>query len=196
MTLPSSGALALSQVQTEFGGANPIAFSEYYAGGSYVVNGTSGVNGAVPTSGALSMSKFYGTSALVVNNFTVTSGTYSSGVKGDFPYYGYAVNQYDIVAATHFTIGSIAPGSTYPSSAGTKTIYGVYSQLTDIYFSLLTSADDSTAFTQIVVNGTTLTRASGSYVGFSTTFGNVWSWNPGSGIIPTSGTFSFSVTHN
>lgn len=62
MTLQSSGAISFSQLQTEFGGANPISMSEYYAGGANVPSSTSGVNGAVPTSGTISMSKFYGTS--------------------------------------------------------------------------------------------------------------------------------------
>ena len=62
MTLQSSGAISLSQVQTEFGGANPISMSEYYAGGANVPGSTSGVNGAVPASGTISMSKFFGTS--------------------------------------------------------------------------------------------------------------------------------------
>ena len=62
MTLQSSGAISLSQVQTEFGGANPISMSEYYAGGANVPGSTSGVNGAVPASGTISISKFYGTS--------------------------------------------------------------------------------------------------------------------------------------
>jgi hypothetical protein len=43
MTLPSTGALSLSQVQTEFGGSNPISMSEYYAGGARVAAGASGV---------------------------------------------------------------------------------------------------------------------------------------------------------
>jgi len=72
MTLPTSGALAFSNIQTEFGGANPIALSEYYAGGAYVPAGTSGTNGAVPASGAISVSKFYGTSQTVVNFNDVT----------------------------------------------------------------------------------------------------------------------------
>lgn len=62
MTLQSSGAIKFSEIQTEFGGANPIAVSEYYAGGANVPSSTSGVNGAVPTSGTISISKFYGTS--------------------------------------------------------------------------------------------------------------------------------------
>jgi len=50
MALPTSGALPLSDIQTEFGGSNPVSLSEYYAGGSYVPSGTSGTNGAVPAS--------------------------------------------------------------------------------------------------------------------------------------------------
>ena len=67
MTLPTSGILTLSDIQTEFGGSNPIGLSEYYAGGSYVPAGTSGTNGAVPSSGTISISSFYGTSNAVVN---------------------------------------------------------------------------------------------------------------------------------
>ena len=34
MTLPSSGTLSLSQIQTEFTGSNPISMSEYYKSGN------------------------------------------------------------------------------------------------------------------------------------------------------------------
>lgn len=63
MTLQSTGAISLGNIQTEFGGANPISMSEYYSGGAYVPSGTSGINGAVPSSGAIALSKFYGTTA-------------------------------------------------------------------------------------------------------------------------------------
>ena len=36
MTLPASGTLSFSQIQTEFGGSNPISLSEYYRNGSRV----------------------------------------------------------------------------------------------------------------------------------------------------------------
>ena len=36
MALQSSGTITLAQVQSEFGGSNPISMSEYYRGGSYV----------------------------------------------------------------------------------------------------------------------------------------------------------------
>ncbi len=61
MPIGSSGALSFSDIQTEFGGSNPIALSEYYAGGGNVGAGVSGDNGAVPSSGEIAISKFRGT---------------------------------------------------------------------------------------------------------------------------------------
>lgn len=62
----TSGALALSEIQTEFGGSNPISLSEYYAGGSNVSSGTTDGDGnAIPSSGAIDISDFYDTSAAV-----------------------------------------------------------------------------------------------------------------------------------
>lgn len=61
MALPTSGPLTLQNIQTEFGGNNPISLNAYYAGGSRVPAGTTGTNGAVPTSGAISVNNFYGT---------------------------------------------------------------------------------------------------------------------------------------
>jgi len=52
MTLPSSGALSLSQIAGEFGGSTPHSLSEYY-----------GVASGVPSSGAISISQFYGKSS-------------------------------------------------------------------------------------------------------------------------------------
>jgi hypothetical protein len=58
MTLPSSNnPISLGQIQTEFGGSNPIALAgEYYRNGSY----TTSNNTNVPTSGTISLSNFYG----------------------------------------------------------------------------------------------------------------------------------------
>jgi hypothetical protein len=65
MTLPASGPLSLNDIQTEFGGTNPIGMNEYYAGGGLVPAGTTGTYGAVPSSGALSVQNFYGTSQFI-----------------------------------------------------------------------------------------------------------------------------------
>lgn len=74
MALPGSGALSFSQIQSAFGGSNPISLSEYYRNGSYVPsnNTTSGV----PTSGQISVSQFYSTEGF--NNF----GQYVIGNSG------------------------------------------------------------------------------------------------------------------
>jgi hypothetical protein len=73
MTLPTSGPLSLSNIQTEFGGSNPISLSEYYAGGGLVPPGTSGTNGPVPSSGTISISNFYGTSNIPPLSVTADS---------------------------------------------------------------------------------------------------------------------------
>ena len=58
MAIPSAGsALSLSDIQTEFGGSNPIALSEYYAGGDNVPSGTSGDAGSIPSSGTIAVSQ-------------------------------------------------------------------------------------------------------------------------------------------
>jgi len=85
MTLPTSGALTLADIQTEFGGSNPIGLSEYYAGGAYVPAGTSGTYGAVPSSGTISIQNFYGTQA-ALDVQTVTVGVF---VIKSTAYYGY-----------------------------------------------------------------------------------------------------------
>jgi hypothetical protein len=91
MPIPSSGALSLSAIQTEFGGSNPISISEYYAGGGLVPSGTSGTNGAVPSSGQISFSQFYGTSAILV---------------ALNPNYSFVNFQFDDLAASGIRIGN------------------------------------------------------------------------------------------
>jgi hypothetical protein len=49
----------------------PISMSSYYAGGANVPAGTSGTNGAVPASGQITMSQFYGTTTFALNWFWV-----------------------------------------------------------------------------------------------------------------------------
>lgn len=76
MTLPSSGPLTLADIQTEFGGVNPIGLDEYYANGGLVPSGTTGTYGAVPSSGAISIQNFYGTTKVAfVPDGGTTAGT-------------------------------------------------------------------------------------------------------------------------
>lgn len=54
MALQTSGAISLANVQTEFGGVNPISISEYY-----------GKAAGIPASGTISLSHFYGKSNII-----------------------------------------------------------------------------------------------------------------------------------
>jgi len=66
MALQASGTIKLSEIQTEFGGSNPISLSEYY-----------GADTGVPASGTIQLAAdFYGTSA--VTETVTLSGTSGS----------------------------------------------------------------------------------------------------------------------
>jgi hypothetical protein len=80
MTLPASGPLSLNDIKGEFGPVGSpanVALGDYYAGGAYVAPGVSGTYGAVPSSGAISIQNFYGTTVFTPGTVTYTS---SSGV--------------------------------------------------------------------------------------------------------------------
>lgn len=97
MALQSSGAISLANIQTEFGGSNPISLSEYYRGGGLVPSSVT----AVPASGTIDFADFYGTSnvsPMSTTNFarinssndtsfitrTVTSGIVFNNVSMNF----------------------------------------------------------------------------------------------------------------
>jgi hypothetical protein len=88
----SGSSLAVSEIVTEFGGSTPHSLSEYYAGGSNVPSGTTGEGGAIPTSGAISIGQFYGSTNRVAislntgvtqdyNIFDNRGGTYVAGAS-------------------------------------------------------------------------------------------------------------------
>ena len=59
--MQTSGAISLSNIQSEFGGSNPISISEYIRGGSLVPD--TDLNSDIPTSlSNISFSDFYGSS--------------------------------------------------------------------------------------------------------------------------------------
>lgn len=103
MTLPASGAISFGQIQTEFGGANPIGINEYYRGGTYV---SAGALSSIPTSGAISLSNFYGASAVTYQNPSFSLG-YTNAVSG--------IKQ---VRATFNTDGTVAVSGGTSTSSG------------------------------------------------------------------------------
>jgi hypothetical protein len=75
MPLQNSGPIALSQIQTEFGGANPINLSEYYRNAGRVDRTVT----KIPTTGVLSTSLFYGTTNAVGLSIVAQRGGESPG---------------------------------------------------------------------------------------------------------------------
>lgn len=104
MTLQTSGVISLTDVQTEFGGSNPVGLAEYYRGGTLVPSGTTAGTGSsqttpltpaapaqISTAGTIQLSQFYGTTAfnpvapsgsLVANSSVATGGSPSKSVTG------------------------------------------------------------------------------------------------------------------
>jgi hypothetical protein len=79
MVLQSTGVISLANIQTEFGGANPIGLDEYYLNGAYTTG--SGATG-IPTSGGISLGSFYGKSKVVASSWPPTAVQSSYGNFG------------------------------------------------------------------------------------------------------------------
>lgn len=76
MALPAAfNQLSIANIQTEFGGSNPAALSEYYKNGTYVTSGDTAPN--VPTSGMIKVSNFF-SAAKVSGSFPITN-SFTSG---------------------------------------------------------------------------------------------------------------------
>jgi hypothetical protein len=128
MTITSSGKVSLNNIQTEFGGTNPIRMSEYYTnnGSGY----TSGISG-IPSSGTtIRVSQFYGKSKTLPVAATSLDNTYiRSPTFGVTPTLGFQSN---------FWFNTTATG------AGLLTMW--MSNLTNNYAGLNTFVDGSGKF--------------------------------------------------
>ena len=81
MAIQSSGLITLQDIEDEFGGEGSVGLSEYYRNGAYVTSN----NTSVPTSGAISLSDFYG----AVNGLLVEYEIIGGGGGG-----GYGLGNY------------------------------------------------------------------------------------------------------
>lgn len=90
MPLASTGTISLSQIQTEFGGTNPISMAEYYTNSG--TGFTSGIAGLPATGTTISMSAFQGKQKTAFTTTTLASGavmaTYTTTVAhiDEIPY--------------------------------------------------------------------------------------------------------------
>ena len=62
MTLPT-GTITMDDIRTEYSLSGALALGQLYAGGSIIATGAGGINGPIPSSGAISLYNFKGHSA-------------------------------------------------------------------------------------------------------------------------------------
>ena len=72
MSIPLTGPVTLAQLQIEFGGTDPVSLDEYYRGGAFVPNTTR--NASIPTSGAISLEEFRGSSKTTTVTYAIIGG--------------------------------------------------------------------------------------------------------------------------
>ena len=171
MPLPTPGvSLSLSQIQGEFGGLNPISLSEYYAGGGLVPPGTTGSNGAVPTNGTISISQFYGTSAIVTETQTVTVGNFS--FKGS-DNYGFIAGGWGSITDGTFGFISNAPIEILNwSNSNTLTF-----QITGIYA--------NSGWTKVTIDGVDFLRTAATFSTGSSPNYSDWTWSGATNVFGT-----------
>lgn len=73
MPVPSTNT-KFSDIQTEFGGSNPIQLSEYYSGGPLVPAGSPAPNGPIPSAGQISVGQFRASAKALEADYLVISG--------------------------------------------------------------------------------------------------------------------------
>ena len=174
MALQSSGAIKLSEIQSEFGGSNPISLSEYYRNGSYTTSNNTGV----PTSGQISVSDFYGgtnitsptTGTSYITNGAITSAGTALGLS-------WTVNN-----AGHWAYGvtGVVATLTLPNNfSGSFVISATITHYNSSGNAAIESGEDKAA--AISINSSTYPGSSGTYY-------------QGWGATPASVTYSKTVT--
>jgi hypothetical protein len=110
MALPASGPLAFTNIQTEFGGTNPIGLNEYYRGGPFVPVSSSTTT--IPSSGTIAANNFYGTAKRINVPLTIGSPTYNYDVYNNRgPGYVAGISDVTLTVSPGVTVGSTSTGA-------------------------------------------------------------------------------------
>jgi hypothetical protein len=134
MTLQTSGAISLSQIQSEHGGSNPIGLNEYYRGGTNVQdhNNTDGTNNttAIPTSGTISLNQFYGSAdAATVTTDAVGVFTFATETGKITSHTGFALGAsgaWNAQDGSSANMGSASDDSYTTSGGDSITLRGIF----------------------------------------------------------------------
>jgi len=164
MTLPT-GTISMNDIRTEYSLTGALALGSLYAGGGIVPSGAGGYNGAIPSSGAISLFNFQGNSApsTTLDSQTVTIGTES--VMG-YTSYGFR--------STGSNYGSIVDGtSNLYSGSPIRKLYW-QTGTNRLYFGV--GSASNSGWTTMTLNGVNYARTSATY----SVTGNVSTWSWGS----------------
>ena len=159
MPLQSSGAISLSDIQTEFGGTNPISMSEYYRGGAYVTDNNTGV----PTSGTIDIGDFYG----AVNQFSYTFSSSTQEVDLNSTLTTAGWNGSDPVVVTINSGVYLWSDSTSTGGLTVSSAFNGLLTITNNGYIIGRGGDAGQAGGPALVNnatGVTLTNASGAFI--------------------------------
>jgi len=139
VALQSSGAISIQDLKTEFGDTGSSSLSEFYRGGSLVPN--TGTNAAVPTSGEISLTDFYGAAATAESwQWVQTYTSMNEGVTRTFQFED--VN--DIITSGSFSWSINGTTADFNAVSGTGTI----SATSQGSFSVTTKNDATTEGTE------------------------------------------------
>jgi len=111
MAIPGPGvAISMNTIATEFGGTVPHSLNEYYRGGGLVPNVPQ--NAAIPTSGAIPMGSFYGSTNRVAIPLTIAANAYNYDVfTNRGPTYAAGISDITVTVNPGVTVGSTSTGT-------------------------------------------------------------------------------------
>ena len=172
MAVTSSAPISITNLVTEFGGSTPHALTEYYRGGSLVPNTTA--NNSVPTSGAISLTDFFGATASGETSDTLTL----------------TIASFLVFRGLSNFAGSISP-NTVEFDSWNVTITNLYYRTSNgkLHLSINSNSGNS-GWTSLTLGSTTFYRTDADY---SVVGGSIWEWSDGSAM-PGSGTVSVVFT--
>ena len=151
MALQTSGQISLADIQTEFGGSNPISISEYY-----------GAAAGIPASGVISIGDFYGASAVTNWTSDITKGQQTAQYV---TWRGYS---------STLPIGSITDNTV--DNLGGATVRQVASLNNSTLFLEINGNHPNSGWTSIDMGPYNFTRASAGYNYNSSNNYTQWSW--------------------
>lgn len=129
MVIATQGPVSFSDLQTEFGGSNPISMSEYYRSGAYVPSGTNTL--PIPASGKIDVSDFKGTTPNAIVTYEIIGGGGAGGFgvddggEGNRGTYGQAGGTSSLSGAISVTAAGGAGGE---NCGGARATYGTAGQ--------------------------------------------------------------------